>query len=796
MPRPDLVLSLLAFPQNWDGTNLRLNLLLLPAADPTGKLTANGPAFAGTSYDLQAVLIPGIDNPPIDNAPGARIFPLPTPAPASAAALFAKLKATYAPKKIPEKPLAAFNIRKVLPDSYTTAFPFAQRDNPYTVVGDAYGCAVRDQKPEIRPDPPSRDLSWGMIVSFALRQPVLAEKLGLVHRMSIAPAAADLANGGWLYVRFNPAGNPYAADLALNQDLIRIFAARLPALSAPRSLFAPVLYPLESAGSFIAGYDEANQESQAYDDGFAKIVHCNQPRSADSATEDHNQLTPASDAGLQIGWDDEQVAVWMNRQLQSTRSVTPNGLPFGVLGYRVDVRTKGTAAWQSLCAARAHIAFHPSIDGIAAVEPPVEPAPVRPFSSTAADAWLPRYFAQWRGKSLVVADNIPLQLTGGTPKPSMLESSAPPGLLRYGTAYEFRVRLADLTQGGPDLGSKPLNPAAAAIGSCLFQRWIQPRAPRVETVRDPAHPETVTRITAWRPLLGYPECAFAGVSDATVNTLIAQVPAAKAGNFALGANDPDVHALRVIVEARAPAHDTTAPEQLDGPYRLVYQVDAPFPPLPANAVPQRPPNPAEGLAIQLVYQDVANVGTVRPPAAGNPLQLPVPRARDIRIRLVPVASSANADYFGAGEVRLGLTAHVATRSDLGTEANLFDPAQPLFQQIEAVFLQPGEDIAQRLAKALGLEVNGLTLSGKRGQRTVFGASGALRHTLAGDHGEITFGSQRDLLRPLDCRHHAQPQPRLDLGRFRRPQPAGGPRRQTDRIAGYPPDRQRSGDRPG
>lgn len=180
-----------------------------------------------------------------------------------------------------------------------------------------------------------------MIVSFALRQPVLAEKLGLVYRLTITPAAADLANGGWLYIRFNPASNPYAADLALNQDLIRIFVARFPSLATPRTLFAPVLFPLGVAGTFIASNDDANQECQAYDDGFAKIVHCNQPRSADSATEDHNELTPASDTGLQIGWDDEQVAVWMNRQLQSARSAKPDGLPFRVLGYRVDVRTKG-----------------------------------------------------------------------------------------------------------------------------------------------------------------------------------------------------------------------------------------------------------------------------------------------------------------------------------------------------------------------------------------------------------------------------------------------------------------------
>jgi hypothetical protein len=745
MALSDLVLSSLAFPQNWDGVNLELNVLLLPATDPTSKLTAAGPAFAGTSYAMEAVLIRGTDNPPVDGSPAAVSFPIATPAPPDSAALFAKLKAKYGPAKLPVKTLAGVAIRKVLPDSYTNAFPYSQARSRYTVIGDAYGCAIRSQPPTVNVPPPTKDLSWGNIISFALRQPAVAKALGLVYSVTIQPAAADLASGGWLYVRFVPASNPYAADLAANPDLIKLFAARLPAIPAPRTLFAPVLYPVGGADSDAAVYDQANQESQAYDDGFAKIVHCNQPRSADTATEDHNELTPASDVGLQIGWDDEQVAIWMNRQLDSARGAKPVGLPLGVLGYRVDVREKGVAAWQSLCAAQARINFDPSIDGTVPVEPPVEPSPARARNDASGDVWLPRYFAHWRGNSLVVADDVPLQLSGGKPSPTMLDSLVPPGLLRYGTTYEFRVRLGDLTQGGPTSTEAPRNPASAAIGACKFQRWIKPRAPRTETVRDAAHPETITQITAWRPLLGYPEFLFAGVPDSAVAALIAEVAAAKADNAVLGANDPDVNTLRIAVEARTPAHDTTAPEQLDGPYRLIYQVDAPFPPLPANPVPQRPPDPAEGIVIQLVYQDVANIRNMAAPAAGNPLSLPVPRARDLRIRLIPFAQNANPDYFGSAGIQTGITVNLSTRSDEGSEQNLFDPAQPLFQQINAVFLQPGEDVAQRLAKALGLEVNGLTFSGKRGQRNVFGSSGALRHTLSGDHAEITFGSRSDLV---------------------------------------------------
>src|SRR6516164_6717775 len=105
MPASDLVLSILTFPQNWDGVNLSLNLLLLPASDPTQRLTPLGPAFAGVDYSLEAVVIPGTDNPPIDGAPGSQPFSIATLAPANSVALFNKLKAVYAPKVIPPKPI-------------------------------------------------------------------------------------------------------------------------------------------------------------------------------------------------------------------------------------------------------------------------------------------------------------------------------------------------------------------------------------------------------------------------------------------------------------------------------------------------------------------------------------------------------------------------------------------------------------------------------------------------------------------------------------------------------------------
>ena len=87
MALSDLALSIMTLPQYWDGTQLTLNLLLLPASDPTTKLSTNGPIFAGTTFSLEAIFIPSLENPPADNDPTAKTsrsqLPHPHPQPHS-----------------------------------------------------------------------------------------------------------------------------------------------------------------------------------------------------------------------------------------------------------------------------------------------------------------------------------------------------------------------------------------------------------------------------------------------------------------------------------------------------------------------------------------------------------------------------------------------------------------------------------------------------------------------------------------------------------------------------------------
>src|SRR5215468_2778540 len=88
----DLELSLMAFPQRWDGPsgNLSLNILLLPVGDPTAPL-GSGPKFAGTSVTLVINLASGLDSlPSTTTAPSKTVAFVATP-PAVAPTLFTTL---------------------------------------------------------------------------------------------------------------------------------------------------------------------------------------------------------------------------------------------------------------------------------------------------------------------------------------------------------------------------------------------------------------------------------------------------------------------------------------------------------------------------------------------------------------------------------------------------------------------------------------------------------------------------------------------------------------------------------
>jgi hypothetical protein len=760
----ELRLSVMAFPQEWDPVSgIAVNVLILPTGDPTvPDPLLGGPAFSGGQRAFKAVFITNLSQLPSPTAPPAEVktFPLPTADPSAAPALFSSLAAQYHIVPPPSTAVPNVRIKKALPQSYIDAFAFEQTRTTDAIVGDGFGCALTGKNPNPMAPPPNKDISWGQVFSYALRNPDVAVKLGILYRNLPVPLApADVAKGGWLYISLD-AADPYSPKL--NTDGIKLYAARVPALTTRRQVFGAVLFPVVASIANPKPYGDAQVEAQTYDDGFAQIVHCGQPATIDAAAGDGAQIVPGTDAGIQIGWDDEQVTIWNNRQLDNLRARRNGGtpeveVPLGVLGYRVDVQDSKTGKWFSLCSAEG-------------TQPPPEdlltPAPMRSTDATDLEAWLPRYFAQWRGKSLVSQDSDGINLTGGQKTvPGPGPASVLPPLL-FGTTYSFRVRFVDLTGGGPQIADSPQNPAPASVAVCSFKRYIPPKAARIEPKLNGG---VLASLLAWRPLIGYPELLFAGVNPSAVTTMLSQIADAKAARQPLGANDPDVKSLRVSVEARAPAHDTSDPDSLNGPFREIYTFETNFPPYPADPVPLTPGiSPAiEAIRFEIQPVDIANIAAMTAPTAArpSPQPLPIPTARDVRIVFTPIAASANAAHFGNDAAKAGATSHLDVRIEASAENDLF-VAQPSAKELAGIFLQPPAnnsavnqlaqvfnltppqttaDPAQLLAQQLSIAANGLSFSGLPGQRVVFGSSPALRHTLSGDHSSITFGAQSELL---------------------------------------------------
>src|SRR5262249_27464105 len=240
------------------------------------------------------------------------------------------------------------------------------------------------------------------------------------------------------------------AELGADSDYAavarQLFAARIPPLVAnqERALFAAVLFPVGLGGNF----DQVFPEAELYDDGFAKLVHGAQPRRAALLESSHSTVPAVKDVGIRLGWDDEQVAIWLNRQLGINAvdlGLPPPASPLGVGGYRVDVFDAARNKWQSLVHVAAdqlklgHLEIGPFDDELA-----VEVIPVQANNQANGAFWIPSYFAAWAGGSLAVADDTPFALAGqldqlGARPYTPVGADAVP--LRYGQTYRFRVRL-------------------------------------------------------------------------------------------------------------------------------------------------------------------------------------------------------------------------------------------------------------------------------------------------------------------------------------------------------------------
>jgi hypothetical protein len=755
---PTYRLSLLAFPQSYDGANINLRILIMPQGDPlsaflTGVPPApDSPAFADAKVKFVAELIPSLANLPTPSAVTANV-PLTTVSPTGARSLFQELATQFnivpnPPGQTPRR--VGYSTRKYLPESYRNAFNFDRPRTPFTLTDNTYHCLLENWPVRTTQPPPPSTVTWGRVIGFALRQPLLATALGLIYTATVPlPNPAFFSSGGWLYLTFDPSSD-FSPQLAVNPTLMQPYAARIPALSTTaRPLYAAVLFPVLSTPP-TASYDDVFTEAEDYDDGFAKIVHAMQPDRAALLDTSPNGLPPASDLGLRLGWDDEQVAIWFNRQVDATQI----DAPFGTAGYRVDVRAHGSTAWHSLCRVTGALALGTASLGTFKGELSVETLPIQPDPTQPAKWWLPSYFAQWRGVSMVVPDAVALQLHGSpiaTQQYTAVGASDVP--LLYGNTYDLRVRLMDLSRGGPRLKENAINPAPAPICTFPFRRLVpfkQVTITNLDTSATPSAPQTMYKFL--RPMLNYPAAVFAGVPNA-VNELLADLPNAQAQHREAALPDPDAVTLAIDVQVRQLATDTAIFAGTDHePYSLLYSTTRAF-----------PSDPTQPLQLNVSFEDVRDIGLFpAQPATGD---LVLPRARDIRLIFSAApAPDPQLQYWGSTAAMIGQTLEVLTGAYGSDESGIFvhdiaanrirgimfEPDPVPSSNLAAVLALLGQsgtatsDVATRLAQALSLNVSGLTYSGQPGDRVVFGCSAALRNSLSPEHGALTLAAKTEL----------------------------------------------------
>jgi hypothetical protein len=797
-------LSILTFPQRFDGSNLSIHVLILPQIGtqwngnplldlPLGfpNAASTGPPLAQASLSLEARIISDLGQFPT-HAPVDGAMPLDGPiAFPDAAALFAELQNQFQIKNtilvadLADAPKPNLFIKKYLTPTYRRAFHFTRPRVPEAVTDDSYHCAIREDKqpnPAFQPSPP--EITWGEVYAYCLRHPSLARRLGLIREFSFAIDATAFESGGFLYITLGTESD-YLTGLGADEhfNFVRHYAARIPTLEAgtARSLFAPVLFPvLFNVAGPDGNYDQVFIEAAEYDDGFAKIVHANQPISQNLLVEEEDGFPPLHDVGIRLGWDDEQVLIWQNRQLKEDQPGSGKRIdaPLGVFGYRVDVRQQGETDWHSLVRVQSKTSLQlgPVNLGTYAGEFGIEVHPMQLDGDQAnGQFWLPSYFSNWNGQSLVLPDEDAALLY----KTEQAENQAvilgrlynPVGVadvpLRYSRIYDFRVRLMDATSGGPMSDEQAVHEAPAPVGTLHFRRFVQPEPLRVEDLpRLPDAPLDTyfpgNALTIRRPLLGYPSVVFTGKYSDPIPLLEAASDAA-AGEGSFGIPDPDVLEVQIDVEVRTLKMDNQLSLSGEEPFIHLYTTFRAFP-----ADFDAP------LSIPLEFRDVKTLRFGNPADLGdlgvneaellNLTELVLPTGREIRLTLRGIGET-DSGYYGSAHTHLGKPIQVKVRRESADERKLLadlslsrqirgiylqpDPPQPNDRRIHTLLFRRGAAttpaIIQRLAQQLDVDHKRLTLVGKKGQRVVFGCSRHIRHTLAPDNSSLTFATKDELL---------------------------------------------------
>lgn len=731
-------LNLLAFPQRWDplAGELLVRFLCLPVGDPQDVLAPGQAKFAEADLRYEVHLVGSLDHVPrAADALATGPLPLLEP-PLQKAFVFGQLAAKFDIDPDPAPVLArpAMRFRKPVTGSYLAMAGNRQLGEEMIGAHD-HECALHEAHAG-QPAAPvmlHARLRWGQVIAYALRQPTLATALGLMGELRVPVDEAFYRRGGWLWLAPHASG-----DLAADPALLALYAARIPPLAAdaPRAIYAPLLFPVDRQDFKL---DEVLRDAERYDNGFARMVHGAQGDAPDAAGGE------ARDA-IRLAWDDEQLARWFTRQVSAE-----TGAPMGTAGFRIDVRAAGAGGdWFSLQRLQSigNLRLGDADLGAFIGEGMVEVVPAQISPARAGEFWMPAYFTAWRGASLVLTDPALARLA------QPLDGEAEPdarfaGLrldrektfaalddklvkLRYGQAYDFRVRLVDLTGGGPrpdEPTPEPPGPAdrdAHLTTTIAFRRHRRPGLVAVLQRPDRGSPTLLIE----KPRLGFPEILYTAGADVDDTSVIDALRAARRDDAAAqlqrepGLPDPDVIAVAIVLEVRALSGDGESWQVL---YRAERSFDTPV------------------LEVPVVFEDHGGLADFAQGALDEG-PLPLPTARDVRLRLTALGRT-DAGYFATDEARTGPAANVELHVTAAAEPAFFaardEPLLGFFCRT------PPDDgstppAAQRLAQEIGLTHHGLALAGPAGRRTVFAAAASLRHTLSPEASNITLASEADV----------------------------------------------------
>lgn len=855
--------TLMAFPQGFDGQKLKLNILLIPVnRDPLKELdvpfspdpSKKTKGFADIRPKFEVKVVSGLDDFPVSNATAGPRIPIPVTVAHKnedsnkgeilkgiGEQYKTRLNLNHLTDKAEKTKPAETSVAKYLPHSYRDAFNFTTPRHPNARTDDSYHCAFRKDKPPVVV-PPKEDVSWGQLFAHILRQPLLARACGLIYETELEIKPGWFDKGGYLYVDLiHPSEYVNLQNITLGDPFgafVKRYAARIPALKMgeKRSLFAPLLFPVihqtPTSTPPKGEWDKIFAEAGSYDDGFAKIVHASQPVSSNLLVEKQDGFHPVKEAGIRLAWDDEQILIWYYRQLTENPSDPGSqervDAPLGINGFRVDVKKEG-GNWASLNAVKAKIdpdawkikgADTKIISG-KKLELPYQVFPTQMDNDPDGLYWLPVYYTNWIGKSLVLKDSDAIRIyhhemnnetdAFGRPRkvsPDQIYDEIAPGVdLRYGGEYTFRVRMADLTGGGPVPSDDFTEETPSCQASWKFRRYIAPSQLRIDVPKELIQHDVeyyngkinpVTKkpeyeanpaIKAKRPLLSYPAVVFTGKYQATgkdpvqllikaADDLIAESIAdgGSASNpkrgFIDGIADPDVTKVEVIVEAESLGLDNLLSRDGKENYIPVYTTWRNFPggfeeilDIPVKFIDcpvlnfQNPSNPLNNNSFSKTILDGMK-------------EIVLPTARKIRVTLRALCEGTP-EYFGfindgnhELDSRYGKTTSLLFYKESATETGLLTGKENI-PALQGIYLRPDPeegwngklatkllfreksnkmpDIVQRLATQLDVESKGMTLVGKKGERVVFGCSSRIRHTLAPDHSSITFASKEDLI---------------------------------------------------